>query len=170
MSRVRQPRMLRFAGHDEMGAIMSFCAERTSNPLVSFEHSAETSTHVLKVRGELDIYTAPLFTAALKETSNAARVIIDLRECVYLDASAITALVKARKDSPIPIRLVLRDGSMVQRVFGITNVDRLFWIFSTVEAASAWEPIRQSRRKHAGDISRSTPARGRSDRADRRLR
>lgn len=130
--------------------------------LVSLELATEGSDHVLTVRGELDIYTAPHFTAVMKRASNAVRIIVDLTDCRYLDASAITALVRARRESTAQIRLVLRDGSMVRRVIGITSVDRLFAIFSTVEAALG--------RDYAWNVTRLPTPRVRRDRVSRARR
>ena len=130
--------------------------------LVSFEHAIEGADHILKVNGELDVYTTPRFTAALKKIANGARIILDLGDCRYLDGSAIAALVQAYKDSAVPIRLVIRDGSMVRRVLEITNVDRLFAIFPTVDAAS--------RCNRSGDVTRLPGFRARFDRASRARR
>lgn len=128
--------------------------EKGSSQLACFQHAAYGADQVLRVSGELDVYTAPHFAAALKRISNATRIIVDLRECRYLDASAMTVLVRARKAAAAPIRLVIHDGSMLRRVLGITSVDRLFGIFSTVDAASR-------------DITRSVSPRERPDRANR---
>jgi anti-sigma B factor antagonist len=103
--------------------------------IVSLEHATAGADHILTVHGELDIYTAPSFTAALKSISGADRVIVDLRDCRYADGSAISALVRARKESAVPIRLVVRNGSIVSRILGLTEVDRLFAIFSSIEGA-----------------------------------
>ena len=117
---------------------MEPCRQKRDNPLVSFEHVIAGSDHLVKVCGELDVYTAPRLTAALKNISSADRIVVDLTKCRYLGGSAVSALVRARRTSRIPISLVLDERSMLRRILRITNVDGLFALFSTVEAALAF--------------------------------
>jgi len=102
-----------------------------------FQHMMVGRDYILKVCGEVDVYTEPLLTAALQKGFGAGRIIVDFTECRYADARAISALVRARKQAAVPIHLVLETESILRRILRITKVDGLFVIFPTLEAAAA---------------------------------
>jgi anti-sigma B factor antagonist len=93
-------------------------------------HSPSSALGVLTVRGELDISTSARFHQELKALLDAGteRVEIDLSGVVFMDSSALSALVgahdRANRQSQ---RLTLASPSPAcAKVLGITGLDRIF--------------------------------------------
>ena len=103
------------------------------------EHPIDSERHVLAVRGEIDLFTAPELKQVLAESIEAGRVriIVDLSETTFLDSTALGVLIGAVK------RLRSRDGQLVivntdaniAKTFEITGLDKIFTIVPTVEDA-----------------------------------
>ncbi|MET7478172.1 STAS domain-containing protein [Streptomyces sp. NPDC005648] len=104
---------------------------------------------VLRVGGEIDVYTAPKLREAILELvdAGASHIIADLREVEFLDSTGLGALIGAQN------RLRTRDGSFrlviasdrILRIFRITGLDKVFEIHASVADAVAgeayWERI-----------------------------
>ncbi len=76
------------------------------------------------VTGELDISTAPTLMRTLRAAGERARrVLLDLRELTFIDASGIHAIVRAsRQFSGLGSRLaVVRGSGAVERMFVLTG-------------------------------------------------
>ena len=94
---------------------------------------------VLRVAGEIDLYTAPeLRERVIRLIDDGIRhVIADLRDVDFLDSTGLGALVGSLK------RLRLREGSLelvtsggrVQQIFQITGLTRAFALHSSVPDA-----------------------------------
>src|ERR1700710_1734324 len=71
------------------------------------EHPIDGERHVLAVRGEIDLFTAPELKQVLAESIEAGRVriIVDLTETTFLDSTALGVLIGAVE------RLGSRDGA-----------------------------------------------------------
>ena len=103
------------------------------------EHPIDGERHVLAVRGEIDLFTAPELKQVLAESIEAGRVriIVDLTETTFLDSTALGVLIGAVK------RLRSRDGALaivnvdenIAKTFEITGLDQIFTILPTREAA-----------------------------------
>lgn len=102
---------------------------------------------LIRVGGEIDVYTAPTLREALLELSSRGvlHVIIDLRDVAFLDSTGLGAIVGGHK------RLRTNDGSLVlasspdriARLFRITGLDRAFSLFDSVpKAIDEQEPWR----------------------------
>ena len=94
---------------------------------------------VVTIRGELDLATAPLLRAVL-DTVHARRprrVEVDLSGVSYLDASAMTTLVAARRRlGARGTTLALhRPSPITRRVLELTGFDRVFEITGAGPAA-----------------------------------
>jgi anti-sigma B factor antagonist len=97
--------------------------------------------HVVAVRGEIDLFTAPELKKTLADAieNGATRVVVDLSETTFLDSTALGVLIGAVK------RLRQRDGQLVivntdpniQKTFEITGLDQIFTIADTRDAAIA---------------------------------
>ena len=97
--------------------------------------------HVVAVRGEIDLFTAPELKKTLQEAieGGATRVVVDLSETTFLDSTALGVLIGAIK------RLRSRDGALtivntestIAKTFEITGLDQIFTITDTREAAIA---------------------------------
>ena len=95
--------------------------------------------HVVAVRGEIDLFTAPELKKTLQEAieGGATRVVVDLSETTFLDSTALGVLIGAVK------RLRSRDGSLVivntdtniAKTFEITGLDQIFTILESRDAA-----------------------------------
>lgn len=111
------------------------------------EHPIDGERHVLAVRGEIDLFTAPELKQVLAESIEAGRVriIVDLTETTFLDSTALGVLIGAVK------RLRSRDGALaivnidenIAKTFEITGLDQIFTIVPTRdEAVDAVDPAR----------------------------
>lgn len=103
------------------------------------EHPIDGERHVLAVRGEIDLFTAPELKQVLAESIEAGRVriIVDLTDTTFLDSTALGVLIGAVK------RLRSRDGALaivnidenISKTFEITGLDQIFTIVTTREEA-----------------------------------
>ena len=105
------------------------------------EHPSEGDRHVLAVRGEIDLFTAPELKQVLAESieNGRVRIVIDLTETTFLDSTALGVLIGAVK------RLRSRDGALalvntdenISKTFEITGLDQIFAIVGTRDDAVA---------------------------------
>jgi anti-sigma B factor antagonist len=111
------------------------------------EHAIDGDRHVLAVRGEIDLFTAPELKQVLAESIEAGRVriVVDLTDTTFLDSTALGVLIGAVK------RLRSRDGALaivnidenISKTFEITGLDQIFTIVPTrEEAVDAVDPAR----------------------------
>lgn len=98
---------------------------------------------VLPVRGEIDALTAPdLQRAILDQLETTHALVIDLSEVTFLDSSGLSVLVSTMKMIATiggRLKLVI-DSPQITTVLQITNLDQVFEISQTVEAATATPP------------------------------
>jgi anti-sigma B factor antagonist len=105
------------------------------------EETLEGDRHVVAVRGEIDLFTAPELKSTLLGAIDAGRtrIVVDLSETTFLDSTALGVLIGAVK------RLRTRDGVLtlvnidpnIAKTFEITGLDQIFTITSTREEAVA---------------------------------
>ena len=103
------------------------------------EHPIVGARHVLAVRGEIDLFTAPELKQVLAESIEAGRIriIVDLTETTFLDSTALGVLIGAVK------RLRSRDGALaivniddnIAKTFEITGLDQIFTILPSRDEA-----------------------------------
>ncbi|MEA2218255.1 MAG: anti-sigma factor antagonist [Solirubrobacteraceae bacterium] len=103
------------------------------------EHPIDSERHVLAVRGEIDLFTAPELKQVLAESIEAGRIriIVDLTETTFLDSTALGVLIGAVK------RLRSRHGALaivnvdenIAKTFEITGLDQIFTILPTRDEA-----------------------------------
>jgi anti-sigma B factor antagonist len=103
------------------------------------EHPIDDQRHVLAVRGEIDLFTAPELKQVLAESIEAGRIriIVDLTDTTFLDSTALGVLIGAVK------RLRSREGALaivntdenIAKTFEITGLDQIFTILPTREEA-----------------------------------
>jgi anti-anti-sigma factor len=82
-------------------------------------------THVIELLGELDIAGAPRMEEELLrvESTDAASIVVDLRELEFIDSTGIRLLVMAADRSRADGRFtLLRGPEQVHRVFEITDL------------------------------------------------
>lgn len=103
------------------------------------EDTPDARTHVIALRGELDVATVPRFGDALREAIASGRtaIVIDLSELTFLDSTGLMVLLNGlrqimRKDG----RLVLACANpTVLRLFDVTGTSATFTILETREQA-----------------------------------
>jgi anti-sigma B factor antagonist len=103
------------------------------------EQPIDAERHVLAVRGEIDLITAPQLGRVLVDSiaTGRNRIIVDLSETTFLDTTALGILIGAVK------RLRSRHGALaivnvdanIAKVFEITGLDQIFTILPTREKA-----------------------------------
>ena len=96
-------------------------------------------THVVAVKGEIDLFTAPEFKLRIAAPIDAgcSHVVVDLREVSFIDSSSLGVLIGAHR------RLKGRGGSLVVvcdneaivKTFKVTGLDGLFRLAPTLDAA-----------------------------------
>lgn len=94
---------------------------------------------VLRIAGEIDVYTAPELRECVIQLidSGTGYLIADLRPVDFLDSTGLGALVGSLK------RMRTRDGSLtlvtsagrIQEIFRITGLDRAFALYPSVPDA-----------------------------------
>ena len=99
------------------------------------EEALGDGRHVVAVRGEIDLFTAPELKKMLADAieNGATRVVVDLSETTFLDSTALGVLIGAVK------RLRSREGQLVivntdtniAKTFEITGLDQIFTILTT---------------------------------------
>ena len=97
------------------------------------------ATHVVAVRGEVDLFTAPEFKQRVMApiTAGLDHVIVDLTETTFIDSSSLGVLIGAHR------RLKSRGGRLIVactndtivKTFRITGLDGVFKLVDSVDAA-----------------------------------
>jgi anti-anti-sigma factor len=94
--------------------------------LLNIHIDRRDTTTVVALRGELDLATAPRLDRAL-DTLAAEDIVLDLRALSYLDSTGVRLLL--RRDAAVRRRgrhlTIIRGGPPVDRVFTLTQTDRL---------------------------------------------
>ena len=112
-----------------------------NNPLrLGIDVQQVTGIPVLKVTGEIDIYTAPMFKQAVVNmvTEGSKNVIIDLSGVTFMDSSGFGTLLGAtRRLRPSGGGLHLAaPNSTIQRMLRLTRLDSIMRIYDTIEEAA----------------------------------
>jgi anti-sigma B factor antagonist len=105
------------------------------------EEDVDDQTHVLALRGELDVATVPRLAEPLREALAAGKtaVVIDLGELTFLDSTGLMVLLNG-------LRRVVRQGGnlaiactnpTVLRLFDITGTATTFTVVDSRELALA---------------------------------
>jgi anti-sigma B factor antagonist len=94
------------------------------------DRRVDDQTHVVAVRGEIDLFTAPEFKQHVSAPIDAGvpHVVVDLSQTTFIDSSSLGVLIGAHR------RLKLRGGSLVIvcenepiiKTFRITGLDGVF--------------------------------------------
>jgi anti-sigma B factor antagonist len=102
------------------------------------DEPVDDTTHVVAVRGDVDLYSAPELRRRLDEliAEGKTRLLVDLSETSFLDSTTLGVLVGAIKRLRIHGgRLAIAcDDPSILRVFGITGLDQVIGVHATREA------------------------------------
>jgi anti-sigma B factor antagonist len=96
-------------------------------------------TMVYRLRGSLDLATAPSLRAALLDAAGEGphEIIVDLSQLEFLDSTGLGALIGAHRramENGARVRLIVSDGP-IQRLLTITGLMRIFAVYATLDAA-----------------------------------
>lgn len=105
------------------------------------QEALDDERHIVAVRGEIDLFTAPELKSALADAieEGRLRIVVDLSETTFLDSTALGVLIGAVK------RLRTREGRLtivntddnIAKTFEITGLDQIFQISATRDEAIA---------------------------------
>jgi anti-sigma B factor antagonist len=105
----------------------------------SIEDRTVDGVHVVVVRGEVDLFTAPEFKQRVMAPIGAGvdHVVVDLMETTFIDSSSLGVLIGAhRRLKSRGGRLVVAcDAEPIIKTFRITGLDTVFTLTDSVEAA-----------------------------------
>jgi anti-sigma B factor antagonist len=107
----------------------------------AWDEQVDDTTHVVAVRGEIDLFTAPEFKERINGAIDAGRnaVVVDLTATSFIDSSSLGVLISAHR------RLSGRDGRLliacdvpaVLNTFKITGLDAVLELATDRDAALA---------------------------------
>ena len=107
----------------------------------AWDEPVDDTTHLVAVRGEIDIFTAPEFKSLIAGAIETARhgVIVDLAGATFIDSSSLGVLISAhRRLGMLDGRLIIAcDVPAVRNTFKITGLDSVLEIADTREQALA---------------------------------
>jgi anti-sigma B factor antagonist len=94
---------------------------------------------VYRLRGSLDIETAPSLRAALIEAADEGKhdIVVDLSHLEFLDSTGLGALMGAHRralEHGGRLRLIVGDGP-IQRLLTITGLMRVLAVYGSLDAA-----------------------------------
>ena len=102
--------------------------------------SNEDGVHVIALRGELDLASAPSLErelhAALEDGSGP--IVVDLCDLRFMDSTGLRALIGGQRragEERRPFAVACRGGESIARVFEVAGADRAFDLYDTRDAA-----------------------------------
>lgn len=106
--------------------------------------TAGTDCAVLRISGEVDVYSSPQLRERVIEllADGTRQIIADLRDVEFLDSTGLGALVgslKRLRDKDGSLKLVTRTGRIPQ-LFRLTGLDRVFALCQSVPEAITGDP------------------------------
>ena len=99
-------------------------------------------TLVFRLRGSLDLATAPTVRAALNDATedDSRHIIVDLTQLEFLDSTGLGVLIGAHRRTAEhggTLRLVVHDG-LISRLLHITGLIGVFAVYHSLEDARAY--------------------------------
>ncbi|MGC1381988.1 MAG: STAS domain-containing protein [Candidatus Baltobacteraceae bacterium] len=106
---------------------------------LSIDLRTEDETLIFKLRGSLDLATAPTVRAALSEPAEQGThdLIVDLTQLEFLDSTGLGVLIGAHRrtvERGGSFRLIVGDGS-IARLLNITGLIGVFAVYPSLEDA-----------------------------------
>jgi anti-sigma B factor antagonist len=102
----------------------------------SFDYEDRLAARIVRVHGEVDIYSAPKLETAIAAAGDGApeSLIVDLTDCRYLDSSALRVLVNTRNSLAARMFVVVDGASFVRRLFQIAGLEQHLHVVSDLDA------------------------------------
>ncbi len=113
---------------------------RTADFAISTAPDGASGVHVVAVRGEIDIFTAPAVKLAAREAvfSGRNRIVLDLTETTFLDSTGLGVVIGlARLVRPDGDLAIVNTNPTITKTFEITGLDDIFAVRPTLDAAIA---------------------------------
>ncbi|MCB0876851.1 MAG: STAS domain-containing protein [Solirubrobacterales bacterium] len=105
-------------------------------PFAATTEEMDGPIHAISVVGELDLDTAPVLEARLREAREAdASVLLNLSDCEFIDSSGLALIVQAWRD------LENREGTGLAMCCATDQVERLLRIAGAYEAISITDSV-----------------------------
>jgi anti-sigma B factor antagonist len=103
------------------------------------DEEIDSTTHVIELGGEVDLYTAPEFKEKMVELieSGKKQLLVDLSNATFIDSTTLGVLVggvKRLRPAGGSLTLVYTDQN-ITKIFEITGLDRVFPIHASREEA-----------------------------------
>ncbi|MDQ4072141.1 MAG: STAS domain-containing protein [Actinomycetota bacterium] len=103
------------------------------------DEEIDSTTHLIELGGEVDLYTAPEFKERLVELIEGGKnqIVVDLSTATFIDSTTLGVLVggvKRLRPSGGGLALVCSDQN-ITKIFEITGLDRVFPIHATRDEA-----------------------------------
>jgi anti-sigma B factor antagonist len=96
---------------------------------------------VVSLGGEVDIFTAPRFKECMIDLLDAGvrRLVVDLADVTFIDSTALGVLIGGvrRVHGAGGAMAVVVASRPVERVLGVTGLDRVFSLYATLDEALA---------------------------------
>ncbi|GAA1603211.1 hypothetical protein GCM10009789_66530 [Kribbella sancticallisti] len=94
---------------------------------------------LVRVRGDLDLETAPELTETLKTLVGPHLLVVDLTEVEFMDSSGLGVLVGAHKESEASGGALAVVGAQVrvQKILRITKLHKVFTLYPTLDDLNA---------------------------------
>jgi anti-sigma B factor antagonist len=110
-------------------------------PRFELDEESPNGAHVINVRGEIHVTTAPEFSQRLTSAIEAGKtaLVLDLSGVEFIDSTGLSVLLNGlRRLHQLNGRMALvADNPTVLRLFQITRLDSTFEIFADRESAIA---------------------------------
>ena len=108
---------------------------------MSIEHSEVRGFTVVRVRGEVEVLTAPRLADAVTSALGGERpVVVDLTDVTFLDSAGLGTLLRvteASEEGGEPLRLAVDENRPVVRTLQITGLEHRLALHHSAEDATA---------------------------------
>ena len=81
---------------------------------------------VIRVRGEVDIFSAPRLRGLIFETPTDSAVVVDLTDCRYVDSSVLNLLVQTYRSRGGHLTVRIPPHGAVRRIFEVSGLAEHF--------------------------------------------
>ncbi len=107
---------------------------------LAIEHGEQRGTHVIVVRGELDVGTTPLLSGALRTVvlGGRDRVVLDMSEVSFIDSTGLSVLVSALRwltREGRTLAIACHEGQLLHRLLAYTDLLESFAVHRSRESA-----------------------------------
>lgn len=104
---------------------------------MSIDYERYDSGAVIRVRGEVDMYNAPRLSSVIAavEAETRSNVLVDLRDCRYMDSSGVQVLVDSSKALGSRFFVALSRGSSIARIFVILGLEGCVQVLAMADGA-----------------------------------